>query len=222
MCEVCPFTQGENILVELKSWENTSNEFLEEWVKNHTSSREHLFNFVQHRSDERQFPCETTDSPTDTLAGFPCTFPFNVDDCSIPSPNNHLRSAFCNSFQEQREVKTFYKCTEMYDSRPWCAVHVFKNRSIVPKGYAYCNKNCNGEMPSNKRPEYLASSKFDELWQERIFNLNSHGGGHCFTYNPKEKFLPGRPGNFLALLGPELEKDSLCGYNIHLHSKKVR
>ena len=208
-------------MTEIKSWKNTSHAIVTEWIKQNALNRSQIFNFVQHRHSSRIFPCETIDSPTEALVGFPCAFPFRVNDCSIPSPVNPLQSQFCDSFQEKKEIKTFNKCTEMYDGRPWCAVHVFKNRSLVPYGYAYCNTTCNGEMPSRERPEYLASSKFDELWQERIFNLNSYGGGHCFTYNPNEKYLPGRPGNFIARIGKGLDKDNFCGYNIHIHSKEV-
>ena len=211
-----------DLMIEMKSWKNTSHAAVIEWIKQNALNRSQIFNFVQHRHSSRIFPCETIDSPTEALVGFPCAFPFRVNDCSVSSPVNPLRSQFCDSFQEKKELKTFNKCTEMNDGRPWCAVHVFKNRSLVPYGYAYCNTTCNGEMPSKERPEYLASSKFDKLWQERIFNLNSYGGGHCFTYNPNETFLPGRPGHFIARIGEGLDKDNLCGYNIHIHSKEVR
>ena len=173
------------------------------------------------RQKDRVFPCETIDSPTELLVGFPCTFPFKIDDCTIPSPKNPHRSEFCSSFQEKKEIKTFTNCTDMSDSRPWCAVHVFKNKSMTPQGYAYCNTHCNGEMATRERPEYIAGSGFDTLWQNRIFNINSWGGGHCHTYNPNETYLPGRPGNFIARLGPGIQTDSLCGHNIHLHSKKA-
>ena len=84
---------------------------------------------------------------------------------------------------------------------------------------------CNGELPNQQAPEYIASSAFDSLWNRRIFHFKPWDAGHCHTYSPNETYLPNHPGHFYGFLGDNTLNQSLqefFGYNVYLHSSKVK
>ena len=45
-------------------------------------------------------------------------------------PNYPGKSGLCDSFNAQ-EMQTFNSCTMTDDIKPWCAVHVYDNKSSV-------------------------------------------------------------------------------------------
>ena len=116
-----------------------------------------------------------------------------------------------------------YNCTLLNDSEPWCATHTFANDSYIPMHYAYCNKDCKGQIPDKTRPEHLGNPSYDNLWTSQVFNIHAWKAGVCHTYTPNEKFNPGGEGHLYALIGDGIDKPRrlLNGYEIYLHDRKV-
>ena len=116
------------IIDQVDTWNNVSAEALKKWAIENTQTRDQIFHFVQHRSESRKFPCDTVNSRSHTG---PCSFPFTMDDCALVDPNNPGRSANCASFDAPDKMQTFNNCTLAYDTKPWCAVRVYDNKSFV-------------------------------------------------------------------------------------------
>ena len=115
------------IIDQVNKWKNVSAEALKKWAVENTQTRDQVFNFIQHRSESRKFPCDTVNSHTYTG---PCSFPFKIYDCALADPNYPGRSGLCHSFDAQ-EMQTLNSCTLTDDTKPWCAVHVYDNKSSV-------------------------------------------------------------------------------------------
>lgn len=115
------------IMDQIDTWDNVSAAALKVWALENTQTRDQIFQFVQHRSESRKFPCDTVNSPTFTGA---CSFPFKFYDCALVDPTNPEISGNCESFDPQ-EMKTVNSCTLSEDTKPWCAVHVYENKSMV-------------------------------------------------------------------------------------------
>ena len=204
----------------MESWKNHSQTFVKNWVLNHTHSIEKVFRFVQHRTEQREFPCDVVEAPL--FPGAPCSFQFNTGDCGIANNQNPLKSHWCRSFNEKSNLLVNNNCTTVRDARPWCAVRVYKNQSAIVGTYGYCREECQGQRPDQNQPAYLAGQQFSHLWKTQMFSLNRWKSGHCYTYMPDELYLPGSDGNFYALLEDGFKEiDQLGGYNVYLHSEKV-
>ena len=215
------FNHASNALYQtMDSWRNQSQAFVKNWVLNNTHSIEKVFRFVQHRTEQREFPCDVVESPR--LPGAPCSFQFNTGDCGIANILNPLKSHRCRSFNETSNLLVNNNCTTERDSRPWCSVRVYKNQSAILGAYGYCREKCQGQRPDQNQPAYLAGQQFSHLWKTQMFSLNGWKSGHCYTYMPDELYLPGSDGNFYALLEDGFKEiDQLGGYNVYLHPDKV-
>lgn len=115
------------IMDQIDTWDNVSAAALKMWALENTQTRDQIFQFLQHRSESRKFPCDTVNSPTFTGA---CSFPFKFYDCALVDPTNPEISGNCESFDPQ-EMQTVNSCTLSEDTKPWCAVHVYENKSMV-------------------------------------------------------------------------------------------
>ena len=67
--------------------------------------------------------------------------------------------------------------------------------------YGKCDPSCKSQVYNNVTAYNLASDMHKDLWNEHIFSLASLSGGHCHTYNPKNRSLAGHNGQFYAKLG---------------------
>ena len=220
-CKAFIFYQTSPLLVqEMKRWPDFSRQKVKQWVDSQTISKTKLFKFVHHRTEDRKFPCETINHET---FGLPCTFPFVLNDCGLQTPKNPTASWNCESFNQTKQLQVLNNCTYTDDIKPWCAVHTYKNASIIPTHYGYCSENCNGEVPDSSRPEHLVGPAFESLWQSRFFDFQTWHSGHCHTYTPNETFLPGREGHFFAYLGDGAKTDYtwLRRFDVYIHSSKV-
>ena len=127
-CKLYTFTDPSlTIMDQIDTWDNVSAAALKVWALENTQTRDQIFQFVQHRSESRKFPCDTVNSPTFTGA---CSFPFKFYDCALVDPTNPEISGNCESFDPQ-EMQTVNNCTLSEDTKPWCAVHVYENKSMV-------------------------------------------------------------------------------------------
>ena len=63
-------------LDDIDNWKNTSAAYIKSWILNSTMSKEDLFTFIHHRTDDRQFPCDTVTGGGAPYSGYPCTFPW--------------------------------------------------------------------------------------------------------------------------------------------------
>ena len=115
------------IIPQIDKWDNVSAEALKKWAIENTQTRDQIFHFIQHRSELRKIPCDTVNSHTYTG---PCSFPFKIYDCALADPNYPVISGFCDSFDAQ-EMQTLNSCTLADDTKPWCAVHVYDNKSAA-------------------------------------------------------------------------------------------
>ena len=61
-------------LDDMDNWKDTSPAYMKTWIFNFTTSRRDLFTYIHHRTDERQFPCDTLGG--EEFSGGPCKFPF--------------------------------------------------------------------------------------------------------------------------------------------------
>ena len=126
-CKLCTFKDPKtNIIDQVDKWNNVSAEALKKWVIKNTETRDQIFHFIQHRSESRKFPCDTVNSPHNG----PCSFPFKIYDCALVDPTNPERSGNCDSF-DAKEMQTFNSCTLTDDTKPWCSVQVYDNKSSV-------------------------------------------------------------------------------------------
>ena len=116
------------IIDQVNKWKNVSAEALKKWAIENTQTRDQIFYFVQHRSESRKFPCDIVNSPF-SITG-PCSFPYTFYDCALADPTNPGRSAHCDSFDAQ-EMQTLNSCTMTDDTKPWCALHVYDNKSAA-------------------------------------------------------------------------------------------
>ena len=129
-CKLYTFKDtSKTIIDQIDKWKNVSAETLKKWAIENTQTRDQIFHFVQHRSELRKFPCDIVSSPF-SITG-PCSFPFTFYDCALADPTNPGRSANCASFDAPDKMQTFNNCTLAYDTKPWCAVRVYDNKSFV-------------------------------------------------------------------------------------------
>ena len=127
-CQLYTFTDPhKGIIHQVDKWDNVSTEALKKWTIENTQTRDQIFHFIQHRSESRKFPCDTVNSHTYTG---PCSFPFKIYDCALVDLNYPGKSGLCDSF-DAREMQTFNSCTLTDDIKPWCAVHVYDNKSAA-------------------------------------------------------------------------------------------
>ena len=59
----------------MDNWYDASPASVKAWILNFTTSKKDLFTFFQHRTDDRQFPCDSLFGGGE-FAGGPCKFPF--------------------------------------------------------------------------------------------------------------------------------------------------
>ena len=127
-CKLYTFKNTSTTIIDqIDEWNNVSAEALKKWAIENTQTRDQIFHFVQHRSESRKFPCDTVNSPSYTG---PCSFPFTIYDCALVDPTNPERSGNCDSFDAQ-DMQTFNSCSLTGDTKPWCAVHAYDNKSLV-------------------------------------------------------------------------------------------
>ena len=207
------------LLEDIDKWENTSTSYAKQWVQNQTMDREELFYFINHPTENRQFPCDTVAGSG--RIGHPCVFPNMAHDCGLSNTDDPTKSFYCNTFQDEDMVGPNYKCIDYLADTPWCAVRIYANRSQLPAEYGYCSPSCKGEVPSRSRPEYLAGPGFNNLWESRMFDVRTWESGLCHTYTPNDTFQPGSLGHLYAFLGEKDANNDLHHFEIYLHSSQV-
>ena len=120
-------------------------------------------------------------------AGLPCVFPFYYPDCSL------MRKA-TECLSKATINRTLYtKCADNEDT-PWCLTRTHWNNSHIIG-------NFHGIILKNEIPKNVASSDFDNLWEEGLYDLNKFASGHFHTYNPGFSSLAGFKGQLFILLG---------------------
>ena len=166
------------------------------WFHNHTWNRSKVFNFLSHNTFTKpvQHPCNTVDG---AKAGYPCTFPFYFPDCNL-----NKKSVLCKQ-NSRIKPKLYSECTTVGNSiRPWCSTRTYLNNSHIFGDFGYCSPNCTGGLLAIKSEEFnLASTAYDKLWEEGLYDLDMYGSGHCHTYNPEFTSLAGFKGQLYVLLG---------------------
>ena len=156
------------------------------------------------------------------MKGRPCSFPFVIEDCGLSNPDFPTKSFLCESFNQSNVIEYSYSCSsEWSPNEPWCGTQTYLNNSRFVYAWGYCKPECNGQYPHKRRPENLAAPAFKNLWETRIFSLNSFLPGHCHTYTANELFKKGSDGR-LSVYGVLNAKDSNHrGWKIYIHSKQV-
>ena len=152
-------------------------------------------------NNRKQFPCNTISGAS---MGKPCIFPFTY------------KSVNSTEF-------TFYNCTSVDDTSPWCNTRVTESGHYITGFWGYCSASCQGERAEPQSEYNLASSRAPGLWSSALFDLSTWGSGLCHTYNPPGASEPGVDGQFYALFNKE-EKvanvESLFrGFNIYIHDR---
>ena len=160
---------------------------------------------------------------TGSPAGKPCVFPFSLADCAIVNPENPSTSFHCKSFDQTVPITYMYTCTnwKSADNTTWCSTRNYLNNTRFVSQWGFCKPGCNGEYVHQARPENLARPSFHNLWQTRIFNLQSYLYGHCHTYMPNETFSSGADGRLSAYGVVSSKEYSRRGWRLFIHSNKV-
>ena len=163
------------------------------------------------------------DKPCLGYGGHPCTFPFIYKDCKLGDPSNVTKSYYCESFNDSIVSPLNYVPSFEDTKSPWCAIRTFPNNTAIPGAWGYVREECKSQMPGPSRPENLASSSFESLWNSRLFYLEPWVIGHCHTYTSNDRHPNGKDGHFYAFLGDGLQKKtiSLRGYQMYVHSAQV-
>ena len=192
ICRKYIFDEPPGVLNQIKS-ENFKEEEVKLWFKNHTRQRQDIVSFLSHSTlgERLQLPCNTVDGPR---AGNPCAFPFYYPDCNL------LRKSGRCKKKDPINAQMYTKCIKNGDM-PWCSTRNHWNNSHIIGEYAYCSQNCTSESMHRIQAYNPASSGFEKLWEEGLYDLDMYGAGHCFTYNPEYSSLAGYKGELYILLG---------------------
>ena len=164
-----------------------STEDVKSWIIEHSVRKSKIFNMVAHGNEGR--PCLTNSGPN---PGKICVFPFVFPDCGI-----YPQSNVCQT-QNKVEALTYTKCTNFGNYKHWCSTVTYKNDSHKTGSWGYCPQYC---LDNQRFEENLADEKFQEFWQEQLFQLVTDDIGLCYTYNPKHNSSTRPEDKFVALLG---------------------
>ena len=86
--------------------------------------------------------------------------------------------------------RTLYtKCVDNEDT-PCCSTRTHWKNSNIIGHFKWCSWNNTEERDSQN----VASSDFDNLWEEGLYDLNKFASGHFHTYNPGFSSLAGFKG----------------------------
>ena len=159
-----------------------------EWFKKHTWNKTRVVSFLSHSNlDEGA----QVNGPKN---GHPCVFPFYYPDCSL------MRKATACIAKATINRTLYTKCADNEDT-PWCSTRTHWNNSHIVGNFKWCSSNYSEERDSQN----IASSDFDSLWEEGLYDLGNFASGHCHTYNPGFSSLAGFKGQLFILLGKYLD-----------------
>jgi len=171
----------------MESWRNHSQTFVKNWVLNHTHSIEKVFRFVQHRTEQREFPCDVVEAPL--FPGAPCSFQFNTGDCGIANNQNPLKSHWCRSFNEKSNLLVNNNCQGQRPDQNQPAYlagqqfsHLWKTQMFSLNGWK--SGHCYTYMPDEL---YLPGSdgNFYALLEDGFKEIDQLGGYNVYLHSEK-------------------------------------
>ena len=109
---------------------------------------------------------------------------------------------------------------------PMCFTRVPKDGVVNNTGHdkwGYCSKECKGQVPDTNSSFNLARPQYNQIWEERFFDLRNFGSGYCYTYNPPQTTDVDFTSRLFMLLGrnalEQPERDLFIGVELYLHEK---
>ena len=169
---------------------------LKSWIHRHVWNRSQVFRRLSHKTYQgyKGYDCNTESGPS---IGKPCSFPFVYPDCSV---KKHMDN-YCSQSNKSR---TYHQCISRDGdgTRAWCSTKNYLNDTHIFAQWGFCSLDCIHQNRSNVDDSNIAIHKYNELWEEKVYYLiGENNQGHCHTYNPKYRSLPGHNGELYALLG---------------------
>ena len=184
VCKIYTFDELPGVLKQIKE-DNFKEEEVRLWFKKHTWNRTRVVSFLSHRNIS-----ENGIEVSGPKAGHPCVFPFYYPDCSLVDKPPECKS-------NAKIKRTLYNNFADNEDTLWCSTRNYWNNSYIMGEYKCCSRNCNTEGDSPN----LASSDFENYWEDGLYSLDMYGSGHCHTYNPGFSSLAGFKGQFYILFG---------------------